>query len=178
MERLYAPWRMAYVDQPAPPGTPADAGTCVFCAKAASGDDDKKMLVFRGASVFVLMNVFPYNNGHVMVVPYTHTASLADLDEPALLEMMTAARQAQAALQAAFHPDGYNLGMNIGTAGGAGIADHLHLHVVPRWNGDTNFMPVLGDVKVLPDSLVRSAHVLREAWPASPDASRKTDNDE
>lgn len=169
---------MAYVDQPAPDAAPEGGAGCVFCDKAASRDDDKNMVVFRGASVFVLLNLFPYNNGHVMVVPYRHTALLTDLSEDTLLELMTTARQAQAALQSAFHPEGYNLGMNLGTAGGAGIADHLHLHIVPRWNGDTNFMPVLGDVKVLPDSLEHSARVLRAAWPASPDASRKTGSDE
>ncbi len=179
MDRLYAPWRMAYIDQPAPNISQAGGTGCVFCDKAESHDDEKNLVVFRGVSVFVLLNVFPYNNGHVMVVPYRHTASLTDLGDDALLELMTVARQAQAALQTAFHPEGYNLGMNLGTAGGAGIADHLHLHLVPRWNGDTNFMPVLADVKVLPDSLEHSARVLREAWP-SPNAShelRKTDSD-
>ena len=170
---------MAYVDQPAPGDTHAGGAQCVFCAKAAGRDDDKNMVVYRGAHVFALLNLFPYNNGHMMVVPYRHTALLTDLDEDTLLELMTGARQAQAALQTAFHPEGYNLGMNLGTAGGAGIADHLHLHIVPRWNGDTNFMPVLADVKVLPDSLEHSARVIRDAWPLAfvPDPLRKTDSD-
>lgn len=169
---------MAYVDQPAPNAPHADGG-CVFCDKAQSRDDEKNLVVFRGAHVFVLLNVFAYNNGHVMVIPYRHTALLTELSDDTLLELMTTARQAQAALQSAFRPEGYNLGMNLGTAGGAGIADHLHLHVVPRWNGDTNFMPVLADVKVLPDSLEHSARVLREAWPAAsiPNELRKTDSD-
>jgi ATP adenylyltransferase len=179
MDRLYAPWRMAYVDQPAPNMAQAGGTGCVFCDKAASHDDQKNLVVFRGALVFVLLNVFPYNNGHLMVIPYRHTALLTDLSEDTLLELMTTARQAQAALHAAFHPEGYNLGMNLGTAGGAGIADHLHLHIVPRWNGDTNFMPILADVKVLPDSLEHSARVLRDAWPAPAvhNETRKTDID-
>ncbi len=134
---------------------------CVFCDKAASSDDVANLIVHRGQTAFVLLNLFPYNNGHLMVVPYLHTAHLADLDDAASLELLTLAKQAQAALGRAMHPEGYNLGMNLGTAAGAGIADHLHLHVVPRWNGDTNFMPVLADVKVLPDALENTCRKLR-----------------
>ena len=162
MDRLYAPWRMAYVEQPQQPA--ADATGCVFCDKAASTDDVASLIVHRGKACFVLLNLFPYNNGHLMVVPYLHTAALTDLEDTASLELLTLAKTAQAALTRAMHPDGYNLGMNLGTAAGAGIADHLHLHVVPRWNGDTNFMPVLADVKVLPDTLENSCRKLREAW--------------
>ncbi len=166
MERLYAPWRMAYVDQP---GNAPDApGGCVFCDKAAQADDDANLIVHRGRAAFVLLNLFPYNNGHLMVAPYAHTADFAGLDSATLGEMMALAQQAQAALETAFHPEGYNIGMNLGRAGGAGIADHLHLHLVPRWNGDTNFMPVLGDVKVLPDALEASARKVRAAWPQTP----------
>ena len=164
MDRLYAPWRMAYVDQPQKEQTSPGASGCIFCDKAAAHDDDRNLIVHRAERAFVLLNLFPYNNGHLMVVPYRHTADLADLDQPTLLELMTLARQAQAALGRAFHPDGYNLGMNLGQAAGAGIADHLHLHIVPRWGGDTNFMPVLADVKVLPDSLESSCRKIRAAW--------------
>ncbi len=162
MDRLYAPWRMAYVEQP--PSPAPDATGCVFCDKAASTDDIPNLVVHRGKTCFVLLNLFPYNNGHLMVVPYLHTAALTDLDAETTLELLTLAKSAQAALAKAMHPEGYNLGMNLGTAAGAGIADHLHLHVVPRWNGDTNFMPVLADVKVLPDALENSCRKLREAW--------------
>ena len=162
MDRLYAPWRMAYVEQPQEPA-PGATG-CVFCDKAASTDDLASLIVHRGKTCFVLLNLFPYNNGHLMVVPYRHTAALADLDADTALELLTLAKSAQAALAKAMHPEGYNLGMNLGTAAGAGIADHLHLHVVPRWNGDTNFMPVLADVKVLPDALENTCRKLREAW--------------
>ncbi len=162
MDRLYAPWRMAYVEQPQEPAS--NATGCVFCDKAASTDDTASLIVHRGKTCFVLLNLFPYNNGHLMVVPYLHTAALADLDTDTSLELLTLAKSAREALALAMHPEGYNLGMNLGTAAGAGIADHLHLHVVPRWNGDTNFMPVLADVKVLPDALENTCRKLREAW--------------
>ena len=162
MERLYAPWRMAYVEQPQK--TPENATRCVFCDKAASTEDVANLIVHRGQAAFVLLNLFPYNNGHLMVVPYLHTASLNELDDGATLEILTLAKRAQAVLETVMHPQGYNLGMNLGTASGAGIADHLHLHVVPRWNGDTNFMPVLGDVKVMPAALEQTCLLLRAAW--------------
>lgn len=162
MERLWAPWRMAYIktDEVAKPGPTG----CIFCDKPAEDDDRQNLIVHRGKTAFVLMNLFPYNNGHLMVAPYKHTASLADLDNETLLEMMTLARNSQDALQIAFHPEGYNLGMNLGKVAGAGIADHLHLHIVPRWNGDTNFMPVLAETKVLPDSLQGSYDKIVKAW--------------
>ena len=162
MERLYAPWRMAYIEQPQQP-KPSETG-CVFCDAAASPNDVANLIVHRGEFAFVLLNKFPYNNGHLMVVPLMHTASLAALPDAALLEMLTLAKDAQVALNKSMHPEGFNLGMNLGVAAGAGIADHLHLHIVPRWNGDTNFMPVLTDVKVMPDSLEHSCLLLREAW--------------
>jgi ATP adenylyltransferase len=163
MDRLYAPWRMAYIDQP-DKDHPADGSGCIFCEKASQDDDDRNLIVYRGRTAFALLNLFPYNNGHLMIAPYAHTARLADLDAEAALEIMTLTQQAQAALDRAFHPQGYNLGMNLGAVAGAGIADHLHMHLVPRWNGDTNFMPVLADVKVLPDSLENSAKKIRAAW--------------
>lgn len=166
MERLYAPWRMAYVDQPDKAAAPHPGGSgCIFCDKCAQSDDVGNLIVYRGVHTFVLLNLFPYNNGHLMIAPYRHTASLNDLDDAATLEMLTLAKRAQAALHAAFRPEAYNLGMNLGRVAGAGIADHLHLHIVPRWNGDTNFMPVLADVKVLPDALEASAAKIRAAWP-------------
>ena len=162
MERLYAPWRMAYIEQPPKAGS---AG-CVFCDAAASSDDVSSLIIQWGEAAFVILNKFPYNNGHLMVVPFLHTAHLPDLTDAALAEIWTLAKDAQSALETAMRPEGYNLGMNLGTAAGAGIADHLHLHIVPRWSGDTNFMPVLTDVKVMPDSLEHSARLIRAAWPA------------
>jgi len=162
MERLYAPWRMAYIDQPHQ--TPRSESGCVFCDKLADNHDEANLLVYRGVTAFVILNLFPYNNGHLMIVPNLHTASLSDLDDTASLELLTLTKRAQAALTAALHAEGYNLGMNMGTVSGAGIADHLHLHIVPRWNGDTNFMPVLADVKVMPDSLENSYRKICHAW--------------
>jgi ATP adenylyltransferase len=162
MERLWAPWRMAYIKaadlvKPGPSG-------CIFCDKPAEQNDPANLIVHRGKTAFVLMNLFPYNNGHLMIAPYKHTSSLVDLDDETRLEIMSLSCEAQRALEVAFKPEGYNLGMNLGKVAGAGIADHLHLHIVPRWNGDTNFMPVLADTKVLPDSLESSYIKIVEAW--------------
>ena len=167
MDRLYAPWRMTYIEQPQKDGSLAlsqSRTSCVFCDAAAASDDIDKLIVHRGKSAFVLLNLFPYNTGHLLVVPYLHTAKLSDLDDDTSLELWTLAKGAQAALESVMHPEGYNLGMNLGTVSGAGIADHLHLHIVPRWNGDTNFMPVLADIKVLPDALENTCRKLRAAW--------------
>jgi ATP adenylyltransferase len=155
---------MAYVDQPGPASHSATGAECVFCAKALSDDDVRNLVVARGEKVFALLNLFPYNNGHVMVVPYVHISDFQQLDEPTMIELMRMTRLAQMALHHAFHPEGYNIGMNVGRAAGAGIADHIHLHIDPRWNGDTNFMPVLGDTKVLPDALEATCIKIRAAW--------------
>ena len=161
---------MAYIEQPQKAkasDTEATKTGCVFCDAAASTDDIANFIVHRGESAFVILNKFPYNNGHLLVVPYLHTASLSEVSDAAASEMFHLVKLAQSALEKAMHPEGCNLGMNLGTAAGAGIADHLHLHVVPRWNGDTNFMPVLADVKVMPDALEHSCLLLREAWSSS-----------
>jgi len=150
---------MSYIDQHSTP-----ASGCIFCDKAASSDDLANLVIHRGAHCFVLMNLFPYNNGHLMVAPYRHTADLGELDDAARAEMLSLCSQSISALGRAMHPDGYNCGMNLGKVAGAGIADHLHLHIVPRWGGDTNFMPVLADTKVLPDSLENSCRKIRDAW--------------
>ena len=146
MEKLWAPWRMAYIEVTQPQG-------CVFCEKPRRDDDREQLLVHRGERAFVIMNLFPYNNGHLMVAPYRHTADLVGLNAEEQSELMRLTRYCVLIQQEAFHPEGYNVGMNLGRTAGAGIADHLHMHVVPRWNGDTNFMPVIGETKVLPDAL-------------------------
>lgn len=147
MERLWAPWRMRYIES-------ADkVEGCIFCRFPAEQDDEKNLILLRGEHTFLILNAFPYSNGHLMVTPYQHTASLDDLSDGEMLEMMTFARRAVNLLKTAFRPDGFNIGVNMGRVAGAGIADHVHIHVVPRWNGDTNFMPVLGDVRVIPESL-------------------------
>jgi ATP adenylyltransferase len=139
-------------------GTATAAG-CVFC-EACSGAEDS-LVVFRGAACFVILNKFPYNNGHLMVVPNRHIASLAEAESGELHELMTLARRSELAIREAYAPHGLNMGLNLGKPAGAGILDHLHMHVVPRWNGDTNFMTVVGETRVLPEDLLDTAARLK-----------------
>lgn len=150
MEYLWAPWRMAYID------APKKVEGCVFCGKLAEADDREQLILYRGEHCFIIMNLFPYNNGHLMVAPYRHTADLVGLSAAEQEEMMRLTRHCVRLLTEAFQPEGFNLGMNLGRTAGAGVADHLHMHIVPRWNGDTNFMAVTGETKVLPDALFSS----------------------
>jgi ATP adenylyltransferase len=146
MDVLWAPWRMAYVSGQAPPG-------CFFCSAIAARDDADLLIVARGSSAFLMLNAFPYAVGHLMVAPHRHVASPEELDEAESLDLMRFTGRALGALRALYRPDGFNLGANLGRVAGAGVEGHLHLHVVPRWTGDTNFMPVVGAVKVLPETL-------------------------
>jgi len=156
--QLWAPWRLEYVQG-------ADDGDrCFFCA-AVDGDDEGHLVVRRGQAAFVLVNRFPYASGHLMVAPVRHEGTLEALRDEEALEVHRLATQALAALGATYRPDGFNLGWNLGRVAGAGVVDHVHLHVVPRWSGDTNFMPVLADVKVLPEHLAETRRRLAEAWP-------------
>jgi ATP adenylyltransferase len=139
---------------------------CVFCDLPAQGDDERALILARGRHCFVIMNAYPYATGHLMVVPYAHLDRLTDLPTEAAIEMMDLARTAQTVLAESMGPHGFNLGMNQGSAAGAGIEDHLHLHLVPRWSGDTNFMPVTGDVRVMPHSLDETYAMLRPGVPA------------
>ena len=157
MDRLWAPWRLEYVQ-----GADEIEG-CVFC-HAAEGDDEEQLVVHRGERAFVLLNKFPYTSGHLMVAPSRHGAGFADLDEAEALEVHRLATEGIAALTAVFRPEGFNVGWNLGRVAGAGIVDHAHLHVVPRWGGDTNFMPVLADVRVIPEHLVETRRKLASAW--------------
>jgi ATP adenylyltransferase len=152
MDHLFRPWRFAYVTAARPPEG------CVLCriGSAAPEGDRASYVVTRERHHFVVLNVFPYNTGHLMIVPYAHVASLEELPAESLHEMAELARRAESALRAAYRPEGLNVGMNLGTAAGAGIAEHLHLHVVPRWNADTNFMTVAGESRVLPESLAET----------------------
>lgn len=147
LERLWAPWRMRYIEKP------EGAEPCIFCRFPSEENDEKNLVLFRGEHGFLVLNAFPYSNGHLMVAPYRHTADLNDLSEPELLELMLLSRRALNLLTAQFRPDGFNMGANLGRVAGAGIADHAHIHIVPRWNGDTNFMPVLAETRVIPESL-------------------------
>ena len=143
----------------------ADEGDgCVFC-RAAAGDDEEGLVLRRGERTFALLNRFPYTSGHLMVAPYRHGSGFDSLDEGEALEVHRVAVQAIEALRAVYAPEGFNVGWNLGRLAGAGIVDHAHVHVVPRWNGDTNFMPVLADVRVIPEHLVETRRRLAEAWP-------------
>jgi ATP adenylyltransferase len=153
---LWAPWRIEYIKAP-------KDGECVFCAAASADDDASVHVVARGERCFALLNNYPYASGHVMIASYRHVASLGDLDDGELLELMTLTRRCLRALEEGFGPDGFNVGINLGSTAGAGIADHLHQHVVPRWDGDTNFMPVVGSTRVLPQALSETYSVLRDA---------------
>ena len=158
-KQLWAPWRLEYIKQ-----ADEQAG-CVFC-DAAAGDDEERLVVHRGELAFALLNKFPYSSGHLMVAPYRHVGELAGLTDEEALEVHRLAVQGVAALGEVYGPEGHNLGWNLGRVAGAGVVDHIHLHIVPRWAGDTNFMPVLADVKVLPEHLLETRLRLVEAWPS------------
>ena len=157
---LWAPWRLEYIQQ-------ADEHSgCVFCDEAGGTiDPAASLLVHRGDRAIVLLNKYPYSSGHVMVAPRRHVGELVDLADAEALEIHRHTAAAVETLRAVYAPDGFNVGWNLGRVAGAGIADHVHLHVVPRWSGDTNFMPVLADVKVIPEALAETAARLREEWP-------------
>jgi ATP adenylyltransferase len=154
MEHLWSPWRLAYIT-----GGAASEG-CVFCT-ALSDPEAAPLVLHRGATCFVILNLFPYNNGHLMVIPNRHIASLSSATPEELSELIALTRVAEIALTEAYAPHGMNMGINLGKPAGAGILDHVHLHVVPRWNGDTNFMTVVGRTRVLPEELPETAAKLR-----------------
>ncbi|MFL5929812.1 MAG: HIT family protein [Gaiellaceae bacterium] len=159
MERLWAPWRLEYV------GKADEHDGCIFC-RAAGSDDEDALVVHRATEAFVLLNKFPYASGHLMVAPYRHVGEFAELGDGEALEIHRLAAQGMGALAEVYGPQGYNVGWNLGRIAGAGVIDHVHLHLVPRWAGDTNFMPVLADVKVIPEHLVETRRRLADAWPA------------
>jgi ATP adenylyltransferase len=146
VEHLWSPWRLAYVTGG------IDADRCIFCDAWTAAPDDS-LIVFRGRLAFVILNLYPYNNGHLMIVPVRHVATLAGLSSAELIEVAELTRRAEMALQQSYQPNGINVGMNLGRSAGAGVLDHLHVHVVPRWSGDTNFMSVVGNVRVVPEEL-------------------------
>jgi ATP adenylyltransferase len=161
MERLWAPWRMEYITEEPRPG-------CLFCRVIENPDDaDAALVVWRPEGAVVLLNKFPYNPGHVMVAPVAHIGALEDLDDVQSTDLMRALKRTVKVLKRSLKPEGFNIGANIGRVAGAGMPDHVHLHVVPRWNGDTNFMPVLGEVKVVNEHLLQTAAKLSEAFSAS-----------
>ena len=146
---MWAPWRLSYVQK----GNKKRKNACMFCSKCRSKHDRKNYVIKRTKHSFALLNIFPYNNGHVMIVPKRHVADIDDLGKHELLDMMNLLLDLKSRLKKKVKPHGFNIGINCGPVAGAGIADHVHMHVVPRWNGDTNFMPVFADVRVIPQSL-------------------------
>ncbi len=157
MEIKFTPWRMAYIGG-------AKSEGCVFCEALAANDDAARFIVARETLCFVILNIFPYNNGHVMVVPNRHIADLADLTTEEAAAIMHLTSQSVRALRQSMHPQGFNVGLNLGTVAGAGIADHLHEHIVPRWNGDTNFMAAIAGTRLIPQSLQDTWQALRDVW--------------
>jgi ATP adenylyltransferase len=157
MDRLWTPWRLAYVA-----GSGESAG-CVFC-HALDDSESAPLVVYRGAACFVILNLFPYNNAHLLVVPKRHVATLAEATSEERRELIDLASVAETAITEAYAPHGMNMGINLGKPAGAGIPGHLHLHVVPRWNGDTNFMTVVGETRVLPEELPQTADKLRPVF--------------
>jgi ATP adenylyltransferase len=158
MDFLWTPWRYRYVTKT------GDPGECVFCAAAQATSDRESLVVRRAERNLVILNRFPYTSGHIMVVPYEHVSSLEELSDEALVEMIRLAREAEKHLRVLYRPDGLNFGINLGKSAGAGIAGHVHLHAVPRWTGDTNFMTVVGETRVLPEDLAVTWERLSQAF--------------
>ena len=158
MDCLWTPWRMSYIESLGDPSQ-----ECVFCAKLDRDDEDEYVLR-RGIDCYATLNLYPYTNGHLLIVPNHHVASLEELTPDALLEVMTMCQQALAVLRIGYHPRGFNVGFNLGAAAGAGLPEHIHMHIVPRWIGDATFMSVVGGTRVLPEMLDESWHRLRLLW--------------
>ena len=154
--RIWAPWRLAYVKD----ASKDIEEECIFCAKPAQDDDVANLIVHRGEQSFVILNLFPYTNGHLMVAPFDHIARLQDVEPDVTAEMIGLAQQAMRQMDEVYDPEGFNVGMNQGRVAGAGVDGHIHLHVVPRWAGDNNYMPVLADTRVMPQSLEESYDAL------------------
>jgi len=157
MEHLWAPWRMEYIQMEKPEG-------CILCQKPSQDNDAANHILYRGNSNFVIMNAYPYNPGHLLVAPYRHVASLDDLTPDERHEHIDVVSRTVEILREVFSPGGFNLGTNLGRLAGAGIADHVHAHVVPRWQGDTNFMPVIGDTRVIPEALAETYQKLKDKF--------------
>jgi len=158
-EKLWAPWRMQYIEGM----NPTQPGGCIFCEKPDEQKDEKNYILLRARTCYSIMNIYPYNNGHLMVVPYRHTSNFGDLSPEERLELMDVTNLIIETIKCTMRPDGFNIGMNLGRVAGAGIENHLHLHIVPRWNGDTNFMPIIGNSKVISESLENTYAKLKKA---------------
>ena len=159
-ERIWAPWRLAYVKDAS-----KDSGQeCIFCIKPEESDDRTNLIVHRGERCFVILNLYPYTNGHLMVAPYEHVGSIQAIEPETTAEMMRLAQRAISVLEESYEPHGFNVGFNQGRVAGAGVEHHIHMHVVPRWGGDTNFMPVLADTRVMPQTLEQTYEALAERF--------------
>lgn len=166
MERMWSPWRSRHIERMTgerPASSPDADGRTLFERIAADGDDERHYILWRGERVFVLLNLYPYNNGHLLIVPYRPVRSYEELDEAEQIEIARTVDRCIRWLRTALSPEGFNVGMNLGAAAGAGVPDHLHVHVVPRWSGDTNFMPTTGDLKVIPEAMEDTYRKLRAA---------------
>ncbi|HKB85599.1 MAG TPA: HIT domain-containing protein [Ignavibacteriaceae bacterium] len=162
MEKLWSPWRSQYIDSFKHKD---EEDQCVFCEMVNESPEElSNLIVDKGLLTFTVLNLFPYNNGHLMIVPYRHTSAFISLTDDENLEIMHKMRLAYNALKETLHPEGFNMGLNLGKGAGAGIHEHIHFHIVPRWNGDTNFMPVLGEVKVISQDLIETKKKLLEAY--------------
>ena len=157
MQQIWAPWRMQYIQMEKPKG-------CILCEKSAQHDDAANYILYRGDKNFVIMNIYPYNPGHLLIAPYHHAANLDDLTPEELHEHIEIVSRSVKILRQAFDPGGFNLGTNIGKVAGAGISDHVHTHIVPRWQGDVNFMPVLADTRVVPEALNETYQKLKDKF--------------
>ena len=159
MKKIWAPWRIRYIEM-----AMERSEGCIFCSKINQNEDDKNLILYRGKKCFIIMNKFPYNPGHLMVAPYRHIASYEDLEEKESLELNHLIGLSLKVLKEVMKPDGFNIGVNLGRVAGAGVEGHLHVHIVPRWNGDTNFMPILADIKVIPEALEDTYKKLKEKF--------------
>ena len=159
MNHIWSPWRMKYIEN-----TEKKEEGCVFCNAHAKEDDTTTLIAFRGQLTFVILNLYPYTSGHLLVVPFEHVATLEELDQSTRAEMMELTSQCTTVLRKIYHPQGFNVGANIGEAAGAGVPGHVHIHIVPRWGADTNFMTVLGETRVLPESLEDTYKRVREGF--------------
>ena len=158
MDYLWTPWRYQYIT------TVDDPGRCPFCIDDSIETDEQRFIVYRGIHNFVILNLYPYTSGHILISPYQHISDFSDCGMEQIAEMMQLAQKCKRALEASFRPSGFNIGMNLGRCAGAGVDQHIHLHVVPRWQGDSNFMTITGETRVLPESLETSYRKLKERF--------------
>lgn len=158
MDYLWSPWRYQYISNI------RNTGRCVFCIDSSGERDREDFVVFRGRLNFVILNIFPYTTGHLLIAPYEHTADLQACPPEQLAEMLELAKLCQCAIERTYHPDGFNIGMNLGQSAGAGVAHHLHLHIVPRWAGDANFMSIVGETRILPEDLNTTYQKLKQLF--------------